>query len=69
MQENRTGIPSWEKYSLSIPEAAEYFGIGEKKLRQIIAENQNADFLLEIGSHVRIKRVRFAEYLDRATCL
>ena len=24
------GIPVWKKYALSIPEAAKYFGIGEK---------------------------------------
>lgn len=43
-------IPVWEKYSLNIPEAAEYYGIGEKRLRQIANENVGADFILEIGS-------------------
>ena len=28
-------IPFWERYMLTIREAAEYFHIGEKKLRQI----------------------------------
>lgn len=32
-------VPVWERYSLNIPEAAEYYGIGEKKLRQIANEN------------------------------
>ena len=35
-------VPVWEKYSLNIPEAAEYYGIGEKKLRQIANENVGA---------------------------
>ena len=29
-------IPYWERYLLTIREAAEYFHIGEKKLRQIV---------------------------------
>ena len=52
------------KYSLTIDEAAEYFGIGQKKLRQLISENQGADFLLEIGSKSQIKRKKFEEFLD-----
>ena len=36
-------VPIWKKYSLSIQEAAEYYGIGEKRIRQIAAENPNAD--------------------------
>lgn len=29
-------IPYWERYMLTIREAAEYFHIGEKKMRQIV---------------------------------
>lgn len=57
-------VPVWEKYSLNIPEAAEYYGIGEKNLRQIANENVGADFILEIGSHIRFKRRLFEKYLD-----
>ena len=38
-------IPFWERYMLTIREAAEYFHIGEKKLRQIVtavADGANA---------------------------
>ena len=63
------GIPIWKRYSLSVPEAAQYFGIGEKRLYQIIAEHQGDDFLLEIGSHTKIKRELFSRFLDRATCI
>ena len=31
-----TDIPYWKKYMLTLREAAEYFHIGEKKLRQIV---------------------------------
>jgi len=60
-------VPIWEKYSLSIQEAAEYYGIGEKRIRQIALENPNAEFVLEVGSHIRIKRELFEKYLDDST--
>jgi len=65
-REHKDNVPIWAKYSLTITEAAEYYGIGEKRLRSIIAENPNADFVLEIGTHIRIKRKLFEDYLDQA---
>jgi len=62
-------VPLWHKYSLSVAEAARYFGIGEGRIYQIIAEHQTADFILEIGSHVKIKRVLFEHYLDNISCI
>lgn len=35
-------VPLWEKYTLSVEEAALYFRIGRAKLRKLIAENENA---------------------------
>ena len=35
-------IPLWNRYSLSIPEAAKYFGIGETRIYQIVAEHPGA---------------------------
>ena len=60
----KAGVPLWRKYSLSIQEAAEYYGIGEKRIRQIISENRSTDFVLEVGAHTRIKRELFERYLD-----
>ena len=57
-------IPIWRKYTLSIEEAAAYFRIGEHKLRNIINENKNADYLLWNGNRVQIKRVKFEKYVD-----
>ena len=62
-------IPYWEKYMLTLREAAEYFHIGEKKMRQIVDDNMDANFLLESGNRVMIKRKLFEEYLDRATVI
>lgn len=62
-------VPIWEKYTLSIEEAAEYFRIGRKRLREIAAQNPNADFLLCNGNRIQIKRKKFEKYIDEATVI
>ena len=62
-------IPYWEKYMLTLREAAEYFHIGEKKMRQIVEENMDANFLLTSGNRVIIKRKLFEEYLNAASVI
>lgn len=64
-----TEIPYWEKYMLTLREAAEYFHIGEKKMRQIVDDNLDANFLLESGNRIMIKRRLFEQYLDNATVI
>ena len=64
-QNNNTNIvPLWEKYTLTIREAAEYFHIGENRLRLIVDENPNADFVLINGNRVMIKKKLFEKYID-----
>lgn len=62
-----SNVPLWHKYTLTISEASEYFNIGEKKLRQLVQENSSADFLLNNGVKVLIKRAKFEQFLDE-TC-
>ncbi len=62
-------IPYWERYLLTIREAAEYFHIGEKKMRQIVEENSTADFIIMNGNRAMIKRKSFEQYLDQATAV
>lgn len=57
-------VPIWHRYTLTISEASQYFNIGEKKLRQMVQENSTADFLLNNGAKVLVKRVRFEQFLD-----
>lgn len=61
---NNFNIPIWEKYTLTIEEAAAYFRIGENKLRNMINENKNADYLLWNGNRVQIKRILFERFID-----
>lgn len=53
-----------EKYLLTIREAASYYHIGEKRMRQIAEENPYAEFLLRNGNRVMIKRKLFEKYID-----
>ena len=62
-------IPFWEKYTLTIREAAEYFHIGEKKMRRIAEENIDSDFVVMNGNRVMIKRKSFEPYIDQATAV
>lgn len=64
MYTNEKTVPIWEKYSLKVKEAAEYFGIGENKLRDIANDNKEADYLLWIGNRVQFKRALFEKYLN-----
>lgn len=58
-------IPLWEKYTLTIEEATVYFRIGENKLRKLVNENKDADYLLWNGNRVQIKRVLFEKFIDK----
>ena len=61
----RNVVPVWEKYALTVQEAAAYFRIGENKLRRIISEDKEADFILWNGNRPQIKRSKFESYLDK----
>ena len=57
-------VPVAEKYSLSVTEAAAYFGIGENKLRDLAREHPLAPWLLWNGNRAQIKRRQFEVFLD-----
>ena len=62
-------VPIWERYALTIEEACSYFRIGENKLRQIVNENPDSEFVVRIGNRSLIKRKLFEQYLDKAKVL
>jgi len=57
-------IPLWEKYTLTVEEAALYFRIGENKLRKLINDDKNALYILWNGNRPQIKRVMFEKLID-----
>jgi len=57
-------LPWWQKYTLALSEASEYFGIGYKKLKQFVSEHKDEDFILWNGNRAQIKREQFEKYLD-----
>lgn len=62
-------IPIWEKYTLTVGETAKYFRIGENKLRKLIDENEDADFILWNGTRPQFKRRLFEQYIDRCSVI
>ncbi|MCD8238178.1 MAG: transposase [Clostridiales bacterium] len=62
-------VPIWEKYALNMGEAQKYFNIGKDKLRQIVNENHDVDFVLQYGNRFLIKREKFIKYLDVKTTI
>ena len=63
--------PIWEKYMLTVDEAIQYFGIGEKKIRMLISENTDTDycFTVQVGNKSLINRHKFEEFLNQTTSL
>ena len=68
---NVLSVPIWEKYMLTVDEAVQYFEIGEKKIRNLIAENNGTDlcFTVQIGNKSLINRRKFEEFLNQTTAL
>lgn len=64
-------VPVWEKYMLTVEEATKYFGIGEKKIRMLVAENMGSEycFSLQIGTKTLINRKKFENFLNQTTSL
>lgn len=58
--------PLNERYLLSIREAADYFGIGEKKLRRLAENNLYHGFAVYNGNRYMIIRKRLEEFLESA---
>lgn len=67
-KDNRFNIPIWRKYTLTVQEASKYFRIGDKKLKRLIDENPNADYILWNGTRPQIKRKVFERFIDEELC-
>jgi excisionase family DNA binding protein len=65
----RTDIPIYQRYSITVDEAVAYFMIGENRLRELVKSDRYADYLLWVGTTVRIKREQFEKFLDKTNIL
>lgn len=66
---NNSLIPIWQKYTLTIDEATQYFHIGRDKLRRLAADDPSANWVLMDGSHIRIKRKLFEKMIDEISSI
>ena len=66
---NKNNVPVWEKFTLSIKEAAAYFNIGENKIRTIANNNRDADWVLWNNTKLLIKRQKFEKYIEGLNCI
>ncbi len=64
-------IPVWEKFALTIEEASQYFGVGEKKIRSLAKENADSDYNFSIsnGSKILINRTKFENFLNHSSAI
>ena len=69
IMEKIKNIPIWEKYTLTIDEAAVYFRVGENKIRKIVTEQPDADFVLWNGNRPQIKRKKFEDFIDKTNAV
>lgn len=58
-------VPIWEKFCLSIEEAAKYSNIGIHKLRAL-TEEPSCTFVLWVGNKRVIKRKEFEKYIEKS---
>ncbi len=60
-----SSVPVWEKMALTLSEAAELYGIGINKLRDI-SNSEDCPFVLYVGRKRLIKRKQFDTFLANA---
>ena len=59
----KTNIPVWEKAVLTIPEAAEYSGIGRGRLRKL-CDDSDCSFGFKVGNRRMVKRKEFDQFIS-----
>jgi excisionase family DNA binding protein len=60
---NKPEVPVWEKSCLTIDEAAAYFGIGTKRIREL-TNDENCPYVLWVGHKRMIKRRLFDKFIE-----
>ena len=56
-------VPLNEKWLLTIPEAAAYFGVGQNRISELALQD-GCKFVVFVGAKKLIKRKKFEEFLN-----
>lgn len=67
--EEAINIPVWRRTLLTIVEAAQFYHIGEKRLRMIVDMHPEGDFYLMNGNRVLIKRELFEKFIAESSVI
>ena len=62
-------VPLWKKYALTLSEAAQYFGIGVRKLQQIADDNSDPGIVIDNGVKLLFKREKFVEWMNEVNSI
>ena len=54
-----------QKLCLTVEEAAKYSMLGENRIRKIIEDDKTLDWVLHVGSWIRIKRPQFEQWIAK----
>lgn len=69
MRDEKRAVPLWERYALTIDQAAEYFGIGQKKIRNMVCIYKESSWYLMNGERTLIKRKLFEDFLNQTQAI
>lgn len=61
-------IPIYQKYALSIEEAAEFSNIGQNKISDLL-KNPRCTFVLYVGRKKLVKRKEFEDFLSKSVAI
>lgn len=69
MINNKNFVPIWEKFTLTVNEAAQYFNLGEKKIQKLADDYKDYGFVLQNGNKTLIKRNKFEEFINETNAV
>lgn len=52
-----------------VNEAAQYFNLGEKKIRKLVDDYEDYGFVLQNGNKTLIKRSKFEEFINETNAV
>ncbi len=63
MEDRKPEVPIWEKFLLTVDEAAYYTGIGRDRLYEL-SEGEASECVIWVGRKRLFKRKKFEEFLE-----